>query len=118
MQMNKAYRKAALAKTVVLFITLLFAFTSSAFALDLETALTKGLVGEVDDGYIAIPPKVGNEAAGLVDEVNGKRLDVYKEIAEKNGISVEATGQRTFQKRYPDFPAGTWVKIQGTWSQK
>jgi len=118
MQMNKAYRRVSLAKTFVLFVTLLFSTTASAFALDFDTALTKGLVGEVDNGYIAIPPKAGNEAAELVGEVNAKRRVVYKEIAEKNGISIEATGQRTFQKRYPDFPTGTWVKIQGAWSQK
>jgi len=50
--------------------------------------------------------------------VNKQRLAVYSEIAAKNGISVEVTGQRTFEKRYPSFPAGTWVKIKGVWSKK
>lgn len=118
MQMNNTYRKATLAKTFVLFLTLLFASTASALALDLDTALKQGLAGEVDNGYIAIPPNAGSEAAQLVDSVNKQRLEVYKGIAEKNGISVEATGQLTFQKRYPNFPAGTWVKIKGAWSQK
>jgi len=118
MKMNKAYRNTTLAKTFVLFITLLFASTGSAFALDLETARAEGLIGEVDNGYIAIPPKAGDKAAELVKTVNEQRLEVYTDIAKKNGISVEATGQRTFEKRYPDFPAGTWVKMKGEWSQK
>ncbi|HHE32290.1 MAG TPA: DUF1318 domain-containing protein [Chlorobaculum parvum] len=118
MQIKNTYRTSTLAKAFALFITLLLATTASGFALDLQTALTKGLVGEVDNGYIAIPPKASSEATGLVDVVNQQRHNVYAQIAEKNGISIEAIGQRTFQKRYPDFPAGTWVKIKGEWSQK
>jgi uncharacterized protein YdbL (DUF1318 family) len=116
--MLKTYRLATLAKTFVLFFTLFAASAASAFALDLETARSKGLIGEVDDGYIAIPPGKGTEAQQLVENVNQERRAVYTDIAKKNGISVEATGQRTFEKRYPGFPAGTWVKIKGAWSQK
>jgi len=49
MHMFKTYRLATLAKTFVLFLTLFAASAASAFALDLETARAKGLVGEVDD---------------------------------------------------------------------
>jgi hypothetical protein len=118
MHMFKTYRLVTLAKTFVLFLTLFAASAASAFALDLETARAKGLIGEVDDGYIAIPPGKGAEAQQLVETVNQERRAVYIDIAKKNGISVEVTGQRTFEKRYPAFPAGTWVKIKGTWSQK
>lgn len=118
MHMIKTYRLATLAKTFVLFFTILAASAASAFALDLETARAKGLVGEVDNGYIAIPPGAGTEAQQLVETVNKQRQTVYSEIATKNGISVEVTGQRTFEKRYPDFPAGTWVKIKDAWSKK
>jgi len=118
MHIVKTYRLATLAKTFVLFFTLFAATAASAFALDLETARSKGLVGEVDDGYIAIPPGKGVEAQQLVETVNLERRAVYADIAKKNGISVEVTGQRTFEKRYPTFPAGTWVKIKGAWSQK
>jgi uncharacterized protein YdbL (DUF1318 family) len=111
-------------KTVMFFRTFLIIFTllavsvTTAYSLDLETARSKGLAGEVDDGYIAIPPGAGPDAQELVKTVNQERNSVYAEIAKKNGISVEATGQRTFEKRYPGFPAGTWVKMKGTWSQK
>ncbi len=115
---RRTYRIATLAKAFVLILTMITASAASAFALDLDTARSKGLVGEVDNGYIAIPPGAGDEAAGLVDSVNDQRHSVYKGIAEKNGISIEATGKLTFQKRYPGFPSGTWVKIQGKWSRK
>lgn len=115
---RRTYHIATLVRTFVLFLTLIATSAVSALALDFDTARSKGLVGEVDNGYIAIPPGAGNEGAGLVSVVNKQRQAVYEQIAEKNGISVEATGQRTFQKRYPDFPAGTWVKMNGSWSRK
>lgn len=108
----------SLVKTFVLFITMLMLFSASAFAIDLETARAKGLVGEVDNGYLAIPPGAGADAKQLVDTVNQQRKTVYIDIAAKNGITVEATGQRTFEKRFPDFPAGTWVQMKGIWSKK
>ncbi|NTU53407.1 MAG: YdbL family protein [Chlorobiaceae bacterium] len=118
MHIMNTYRKVTLAGTFVLFFTLLTLSAATLFALDFETARTKGLVGEVDSGYVAIPPGAGTEAQQLVATVNQQRLGVYTEIAAKNGITLEATGQRTFEKRFPDFPAGTWVQMKGTWSKK
>jgi len=50
--------------------------------------------------------------------VNQQRREAYAGIAAKNGITLEVAGQRTFEKRYPGFPAGTWVQMQGKWSKK
>lgn len=105
-------------KMLLLFMTMLFCFSPNLLALDLDTALSKGLAGEVDNGYLEIPPDAGNEAGSLVNSVNTKRRTAYAEIARKNGVTPEVAGQATFEKRYPGFPAGTWVKIQGRWNQK
>jgi uncharacterized protein YdbL (DUF1318 family) len=115
---NIAFRTASLMKSFVLLLAMLAATASAALAIDLETARSRGLVGEADNGYIAIPPGAGTEARPLVGTVNQERRAVYAEIAEKNGITLDAAGQRTFEKRYPAFPAGTWVQIQGKWSKK
>lgn len=115
----KAHHLSALSRTFVLFIAMLTLSAATAFAIDLETAKAKGLIGEVDNGYIAIPPGVAStEVQQLVSTVNQQRKTVYTEIAAKNGITLEATGQRTFEKRYPDMPAGTWVQMKGAWSKK
>ena len=111
-------RAASFFRTAAILIALLLATGVSAFALDLETARNKGLVGEVDNGYIAIPPGAGTDAQQLVSTVNKERLAAYADIATKNGISVDVAGKRTFEKRYPGFPAGTWVQILGKWSKK
>jgi hypothetical protein len=113
-----ADRATTFLRTVALLFALLMATTVSAFALDLETARSSGLIGEVDSGYIAIPPGAGAEAQPLVGTVNQERRAAYAEIAAKNGISIDLAGQRTFEKRYPAFPVGTWVRIQGKWSRK
>lgn len=105
-------------KTVVLFLALLLSFSPGLLAIDLQTALSKGLAGEVDSGYLAIPPGATNEAQPLVSSVNTQRRAAYASLAKKNGVTPEIAGKATFEKRYPQFPAGTWVKIQGRWMQK
>lgn len=105
-------------KTFVLFMALLLSFSPGLLAIDLQTALSKGLAGEVDNGYLAIPPGASSEAQQLVSSVNTQRRTAYASLAEKNGVSPEIAGQATFEKRYPQFPVGTWVKIQERWMQK
>ncbi|WP_294343727.1 YdbL family protein [Prosthecochloris sp.] len=105
-------------KTFVLFVTLLLSFSPGLFAIDLQSALSRGLAGEVDNGYLAIPPGATNEAQPLVKSVNNQRRAAYASLATKNGVTPEIAGQVTFEKRYPEFPVGTWVKIQGRWTQK
>jgi hypothetical protein len=111
-------RTYAFFRTLAVCVALTATTAVAAFALDLETARSKGLIGEVDNGYIAIPPGVGDEAKQLVGGVNQERKAAYTDIATKNGITIEAAGLRTFEKRYPGFPAGTWVQMQGKWSKK
>ncbi len=105
-------------RTIVLLSVLLLSFSAGAFALDLKTALSKGLAGEVDNGYLAQPPGASGEAQQLIASVNSERRKAYKQIAEKNETTQEIAGAVTFEKRYPEFLPGTWVKIEGRWSQK
>ncbi|NTU92251.1 MAG: YdbL family protein [Chlorobiaceae bacterium] len=118
MQKSIMYRAGSFFRTSALLLAFIASSTAAAFALDLETARAKGLVGEVDNGYIAIPPGAGNDAQALIGTVNQERRAAYSDIATKNGITVDVAGKRTFEKRYPGFPAGTWVQMQGKWSKK
>ncbi|ASQ90424.1 hypothetical protein CHL67_05350 [Prosthecochloris sp. GSB1] len=105
-------------RRIVLFAALLLSFTGSALAIDLDGALKKGVAGEVDNGYLAVPPGASREAAELIGTVNNERRSAYQELARKNGVTPEIAGKVTFEKRYPGFPPGTWISIQGRWSQK
>ncbi|NTV61633.1 MAG: YdbL family protein [Chlorobiaceae bacterium] len=102
----------------MLFVALMISWSASVLALDLPTARSQGLVGEVDSGYIAIPPGASQEAKSLVTAINNERRAAYTSLAVKNGVTIEISGQLTFEKRYPSFPAGTWVQIQGKWLRK
>ncbi|NTW10241.1 MAG: YdbL family protein [Chlorobiaceae bacterium] len=101
-----------------LLIAFLISCSQAVLALDLATARSKGLVGEIDSGYLAIPPGASGEAKPLVDTINSERRMAYASLAAKNGVTMEISGQLTFEKRYPAFPAGTWVQIQGKWLRK
>ncbi len=111
-------RTGAFARTIAIVAALLAVVTTTAFSIDLESARARGLVGEVDNGYLAIPPGAGAEGQQLVGSVNKERQAAYTDIAAKNGISVVAAGERTFEKRLPGFPAGTWIQVHGKWSKK
>lgn len=99
---------------------LVVAMTASASALDLDAAAAraKGLAGEVDNGFLAVPPGASNEAAPVIAAINNQRRAEYAKIAAQNNLGLQVVGTMMFQKIYPRLPAGTWVQIQGTWKQK
>lgn len=97
---------------------LLALFSSPVFALDLDTARSTGLAGETDSGLLAIPPGAGSEAQPLIDRINTQREAEYQRISGQNNVSVEDVGKLMFQKIYATLPSGTWIRIQGNWSQK
>lgn len=96
----------------------LFLAASPAWALSLEEAKQRGLVGETPSGYLeAVAPS--SEAQQLVVEINAKRTEAYKAIAAKNGAGVEAVAQIAGKEAIEKAPAGTFVKLPGgSWTRK
>jgi len=101
------------------FLLALLLGTSSAFALSLDEAKGRGLVGETPTGYLA--PVAGNPSPAvqaLVRVINAKRRARYQEIAKKNGIAVadveKLAGKKAIEKtppgQYVRTPSGEWVK--------
>jgi uncharacterized protein YdbL (DUF1318 family) len=91
---------------------------SHAFALDLDTARTSGLAGEVDNGLLAMPPGASSEAKDLINSINNARRAEYARIAAQNNLSLDAVGSIASQKIFAKIPAGTWIQVQGTWKKK
>jgi hypothetical protein len=104
--------------TAAIVILLLVSTALPAFALDLETARTKGLAGEVDNGLLAIPPGAGAEAQELITTINNSRRAEYAKVAAQNNLALDVVGGMMYQKIYSRLPAGTWIKIQGKWIKK
>ncbi|NTV06521.1 MAG: YdbL family protein [Chlorobiaceae bacterium] len=99
-------------------IMLIMGLAASAFALDLETARTKGLAGEVDNGLLAAPPGAAADAKELMVTINNSRRAEYAKVAAKNNLTLDVVGSMMFQKIYTRLPAGTWVQIEGKWTKK
>ena len=75
-------------------LALCFCFVST-WAMDLDSARSKGLVKELPTGYIeAVDPS----AKSLATEINGKRKAAYEAIAQKSGVDAAIVGQQAAQK--------------------
>ena len=91
----------------------------NAWAIDLESAKSQGLVGEQADGYLGfVNPTPSAEVRALVTDVNGKRKAQYQRIAAKNSIALAdvetLAGQKTLEKTEP----GRFIKATGGGWQK
>lgn len=102
-----------------LFITMVLALVlaSPAYALDLDVAKDNGWVGERYTGYLGIvKPEAGVKA--LVDDVNQKRTQVYKDLAAKNGIALQEVekiaGKKVIEKTKP----GNLIDLGNGWLKK
>jgi len=88
------------------------------FALTLEEAKTKGLVGEKANGYLGLVSSGSGDAQALADEVNQKRRQAYEEIARRNGTSVSAVETLAGEKAVQNTKPGNFVEGPGGWKKK
>lgn len=63
-----------------------------AFALDLHSARSSGVIVELPTGYVKAA-KPSAEVDALVAEVNAKRRAEYERISKQNGQSVDVVGK-------------------------
>lgn len=119
MSMNRLAPQQWASSLIALFTVLLLsmALAVPAFALDLDTAKDNGWVGERYTGYLGVvKPEAGVKA--LVDDVNQKRTQAYKDLAAKNGIALEEVekiaGKKVIEKTKP----GNLVDLGNGWLKK
>ena len=98
---------------------LLITVSTVGFALDLQSAKNKGLVGETPSGYLAAPSGTASaEVKALMKDINAKRKAKYTEVAAKVGKSLaiveQLAGQKAIEKTKPGLyiqqASGHWVK--------
>lgn len=103
-------------KKLFLMLSLLLSF--SAFALGLSEAKEQGLVGEQMNGLLGVV-EASPQAIKLVNDINAKRLVKYKQIAEKNAMTVEQVSILAGEKTIKKTPAGQYIKnASGQWVVK
>ncbi len=93
--------------------------TLTAVAMDLNTAKSRGFVGEQQNGYLGLVDRSAPaDAKNLMREVNDQRRANYQSIARSNGIDLKSVeslaGQKAINKtargHYIQAPNGQWVK--------
>jgi uncharacterized protein YdbL (DUF1318 family) len=93
-------------------------FSTLAFAVDLDSAKSQGLIGERLDGYLGVVVEnPSDEVKSLVEDVNTKRRARYQQIAKKNNIDLADVEARAGQKAIERTAPGGWV-FQARWEKK
>ncbi|MEX0964885.1 MAG: YdbL family protein [Pseudohongiellaceae bacterium] len=110
--------KNVLSKSLILVCFLLL--IPAGYALTLQEAKNSGLVGELQSGYVGlVVESVNSEVLALVRDVNNQRRELYREIAQQNGISVEQVAALAFTKAVEATPVGQYLQdASGAWVRK
>ena len=87
-------------------------------ALNLQQAQQQGLVGEQQDGYLGIVTQAPGVQT-LVDDINLKRRQIYRDIARKNNINLQAVEALAGKKAIENAGSGEMVQgNDGQWMKK
>jgi len=90
----------------------------TSFAISLDEAKAKGMVGEQTDGYLGVVTPSA-DANKLISDINLKRKDKYQEIANSNGTSLSAVEQLAAKKAIENTHSGHFVRLpDGSWKKK
>ncbi len=75
-----------------------------------------GAVGERYDGYAQA---LQSSAAGVVEQVNAKRRQIYAQRASQEGVSADQIGRVYARQIFDKAPRGTkFLKKNGSWITK
>jgi len=79
---------------------------------ELELLEQKGAVGENKSGLVEIRDKTAADSSTerMVDEENADRMQIYKALAQKNGVAVEQIQKMYASRLQQDAPAGAPVE--------
>ncbi|MCV6610292.1 MAG: YdbL family protein [Amphritea sp.] len=118
--MNKRLKNTLKTITRILTLaTLLFSVSfSSAWAISLDEAKNRGMVGEQLNGYLGVVQSSG-EARSLADSINKKRRAAYAEKARKAGVDINVIEIRIGERLIQRATKGHYIQnSNGQWSKK
>jgi uncharacterized protein YdbL (DUF1318 family) len=102
-----------------------FLFSSLTFAIGLDEAKQKGLVGERNNGYLGLivnqmdeKKTRQKESQNLINDINAKRKAVYVKLAAKNGITLQQVEKLAAEKAYKKTSTGHYLWMNGMWVKK
>ncbi|KEA64034.1 putative uncharacterized protein ydbL, may be related to amine metabolism [Marinobacterium lacunae] len=99
---------------------LLIMLATPSFALTLDEAKARGLVGEQSTGYLGIVTGSANgEVKALVKSINDQRKSLYIQKAKEAGVEVKIMELRTGERLLKRAGNGEYVRTpDGKWIQK
>jgi len=105
---------------IVLGFILLVLTPLLAFGVTLDDAKQQGLLGERSDGYLGlVKPSASSKTVELMKDINRKRRDVYKGIAEKNNTTLSSVEVLAGKKAIKKTPSGQFImQSDGEWIPK
>lgn len=89
-----------------------------AFAMDLATAKTQGLVGEQQNGLLGIVGSSAPDVQDLVKTVNDGRMKIYTQNAKDQGVAVDQVQAIAAEKLQSATPSGQYIQKNGKWVKK
>lgn len=97
----------------------LIALAGPAFAISLDDARAKGLVGERLDGYVGAVSGADADVQALINEVNAGRKAEYTKIAAKNGQNLSVVEKLSAGKLIERAKPGEYfMNAGGSWQKK
>lgn len=105
-------------KSIIMTASLLL-MSQLSFALSLDEAQAKGLLGENASGYLEMTPRGNEEAKALMTDINAKRKEKYQSIAIKQKTDLKSIEKIAGEKIAEKLNAGEFYKdANGQWHKK
>ena len=111
-------KKTIMKKAMILISTCLLLIAQPAYAIDLQSAKAQGLIGETPSGYLEAVTSASSETKALIESVNEKREQKYKEIASSNNTTLQAVEALAGKKAIEKSKPGSYIKPGGSWQKK
>lgn len=93
-------------------------WSGASWAIDLQEAKAKGLVGEQANGYLGLV-KANAAAEAMMNEINSLRKQEYQSIAQRNKTELSVVEKLAGKKAIEKTPAGQYIKLpSGQWRKK
>ena len=84
-----------------------------------DSLRASGQVGEQADGFMACVQTCDAPTRADIAEINAKRANAYRDIAQRTGVTEAAAGQAAAQKVIGGLSSGEWYRpLNGGWTRK
>ena len=95
-------------------------FLQNAWAVDIRSAKTEGLVGEANTGFLAaVQTPASAEVRALIADVNEKRKAQFMSTADKTGTTVAQVAHRFYELAVQKTVPGNYYQdAGGRWKKK